>query len=348
MKPVTSAPAPVSRVRVFLALLRRDARVMRRELPSFLIRTTLQPLLFTIVFGFLLPSMGLVQGFYVSALLPGILAISVSLACLQAVALPMVVEFGLGGEIEDRLLAPVPIELIAHEKVVVGIMQGIVTALFVFPLTRLIMGPVPGLTLANAGTAVGVLVLGAAAFSALGLVLGTAISPQRVSLLFSAIIFPPQLTIISLFQVLVEYGLFNTRLGVSLVYMAIQLPLTFYLLEGFFAQIPQDYFDAAKIDGCSELGVFWRLTLPIGMPAIATTIILNLIELWNEFLYAVVLVTDDDKRTLPLGIMRFLGDKLEDIGMIATGMMIAILPVILVYAFLSERLIRGMTASVLK
>src|SRR5262249_56996521 len=93
--------------------------------------------------------------------------------------------------------------------------------------------------------------------------------------LFSAIIFPPQLTIISLFQVLVEYGLFNTRLGVSLVYMAIQLPLTFYILEAFFAQIPQDYFDAAKIDGCSELGVFWRLTLPLGLPAVITTIILN-------------------------------------------------------------------------
>jgi multiple sugar transport system permease protein/raffinose/stachyose/melibiose transport system permease protein len=166
--------------------------------------------------------------------------------------------------------------------------------------------------------------------------------------LFSAIIFPPQLTIISLFQVLVEYGLFNTRLGVALVYMAIQLPLTFYILEGFFARIPQDYFDAATLDGCSELGVFWRLTVPIGMPAIATTIILNLIELWNEFLYAVVLVTDDDKRTLPLGIMRFLGDKMEDVGMIATGMMIAIVPIILVYAVLSERLIRGMTAGVVK
>jgi multiple sugar transport system permease protein/raffinose/stachyose/melibiose transport system permease protein len=166
--------------------------------------------------------------------------------------------------------------------------------------------------------------------------------------LFSAIIFPPQLTIISLFQVLVEYGLFNTRPGLGLVYVAIQLPLTFYILEGFFAQIPQDYFDAAKIDGCSELGVFWRLTLPIGLPAIATTVILNLIELWNEFLYAVVLITDDEKRTLPLGIMRFMGDKLEDIGMIATGMMIAIIPVIVVYSFCSERMIRGMTASVLK
>ena len=186
----SSATAPVSRLRVFLALMRRDARVMRRELPSFLISTTFQPLLFTIVFGFLMPNMGLVQGFYVSALMPGILAISVSIASLQTVALPMVAEFGLGGEIEDRLLAPVPIELIAHEKVVMGVIHGLLTALFVFPLTRLIMGPVPGLTLSHAGAAVAVLILGSAAFAALGLVLGTAISPNSVSVLFSAIIGP--------------------------------------------------------------------------------------------------------------------------------------------------------------
>jgi ABC-type glycerol-3-phosphate transport system permease component len=166
--------------------------------------------------------------------------------------------------------------------------------------------------------------------------------------LFSAIVFPPQLTIISLFQVLVEYHLFNTRIGLALVYAAIQLPLTFYILEGFFARIPQDFFDAARIDGCSDYGIFWRLTVPIGLPAIATTIVLNLIELWNEFLYAVVLLTEDEKRTLPLGIMKFMGDQLQDIGMIATGMTISILPIIGLYVFFSERLIRGMTASVLK
>jgi ABC-type glycerol-3-phosphate transport system permease component len=166
--------------------------------------------------------------------------------------------------------------------------------------------------------------------------------------LFSAIIFPPQLTIISLFQVLVEYHLFNTRAGVTLVYAAIQLPLTFYLLESFFAQIPQDYYDAARIDGCTDYGLFWRLTVPLGLPAVATTVILNLIELWNEFLYAVVLLTEDEKRTLPLGIMKFMGDQLQDIGMIATGMMISILPIIAIYVFFSERLIRGMTAGVLK
>jgi ABC-type glycerol-3-phosphate transport system permease component len=162
-------------------------------------------------------------------------------------------------------------------------------------------------------------------------------------LILSTIIFPPQITIISLFQVLGEYGLLNTLTGLTLVYIATQLPLTVYILEGFFRRIPQDLFDAARLDGYSDVGVFWRITVPIGAPAVATTVILNLIYIWNEFLFAVVLLTDDDKRTLPLGIQAFLGDHLEDVGMLATGMMIAVVPVILVYVFFSERMIRGMT-----
>lgn len=166
--------------------------------------------------------------------------------------------------------------------------------------------------------------------------------------IFSTIIFPPQITIIALFQVLVEYGLFNTLTGLTLVYVSIQLPLTIFILEGFFARLPQDLFDAARMDGYSDFEIFWRITLPIRLPAIATTVILNFIHLWNEFLYAVVLITADDKRTLPLGIQKFMGDQLEDIGMIATGLMIAVIPVIVIYTFFSERLIRGMTAGAVK
>jgi multiple sugar transport system permease protein/raffinose/stachyose/melibiose transport system permease protein len=167
-------------------------------------------------------------------------------------------------------------------------------------------------------------------------------------ILFSTIIFPPQVTIISLFQILVQYGLYDTRAGLTLVYVAIQLPLTIYILESFFARIPADLFDAARIDGYSEWEIFWRVSFPIALPAIATTVILNFILLWNEFLYAVVLITEDINRTLPLGIQRFMGDQLEDIGMIATGLMIAIIPVIIVYAFFSEKLIQGMTAGAIK
>ncbi|MCB1815333.1 MAG: carbohydrate ABC transporter permease, partial [Candidatus Competibacteraceae bacterium] len=111
---------------------------------------------------------------------------------------------------------------------------------------------------------------------------------------------------------------------------------------------PQDLFDAARMDGYSDLEIFWRITVPVGMPAIITTMILNTIHLWNEFLYAVVLITDDDKRTLPLGIQKFMGDRLEDTGMIATGMMIAVIPIIIIYAVFSEKLIQGMTAGAVK
>jgi multiple sugar transport system permease protein/raffinose/stachyose/melibiose transport system permease protein len=166
--------------------------------------------------------------------------------------------------------------------------------------------------------------------------------------LFSTIIFPPQITIISLFQILVQYGLYNSKLGLTLVYVAIQLPLTIYILESFFARIPADLFDAARMDGYSDWEIFWRVALPIALPAVATTIILNFILLWNEFLYAVVLITEESNRTLPLGIQRFIGDTQEDVGMIATGLMIAIIPVIVVYAFFSEKLIQGMTAGAVK
>lgn len=166
--------------------------------------------------------------------------------------------------------------------------------------------------------------------------------------IFSTIIFPPQVTVIGLFQIMVEYGLYNSRVGLVLVYVSIQLPITIYILEAFFARIPTDLFDAARIDGYSEWSIFWRIALPVALPAISTTIILNTILLWNEFLYAVVLITEDDKRTLPLGVLRFMGDQLEDVGMIATGLMIAIVPVVLIYVFFSERLIQGMTAGAVK
>lgn len=166
--------------------------------------------------------------------------------------------------------------------------------------------------------------------------------------IFSTIILPPQITMIALFQTLARVGLYDTRLGLTLVYAAVQLPLTVYILESFFARIPADLFEAARIDGYSEWAAFWKVAFPVATPAVATVIILNTILLWNEFLYAVVLITDDAKRTLPLGIQKFMGDQLEDYGMIATGLMIAIIPVVLIYAFFSEKLIQGMTAGAVK
>jgi ABC-2 type transport system permease protein len=182
-------PAPGAR-RVFMALLMRDLVVVRREIVFFLLRTAMQPLMFTIVFGYLLPKMGFVHRGYTAALLPGVLAVSLALAAVQSVALPMVSDFGFTREIEDRLLAPVPNWLVALEKVAAGAGQGVIAAAFVLPLARLIMGPIPGLSLGHAGVIALVTLFGAVAFSVLGLYLGSIIEGAQIGLLFGVVVAP--------------------------------------------------------------------------------------------------------------------------------------------------------------
>jgi multiple sugar transport system permease protein/raffinose/stachyose/melibiose transport system permease protein len=167
-------------------------------------------------------------------------------------------------------------------------------------------------------------------------------------MLFLSVMFPPQILILSLFQILITYGLFNTLPGLVLVYVATELPVTIYLLRAFFAQIPHELEEAARIDGCSDWTMFWRVMFPMARPAVATTMILNFIYFWNEFLYAVVFITKQEIRTLPLAIQFLVSDQYFDIGMLATGLMIATLPVLLMYLFLSEWFVKGMTAGAVK
>jgi len=167
-------------------------------------------------------------------------------------------------------------------------------------------------------------------------------------LIFLSVMFPPQIMILSLFQILIKLKLFNTLPGLILVYVATELPITIYLLRAFFAQIPQELEDAARIDGCSDWSMFWRVMFPIALPAVATTFILDFIYFWNEFLYAVVFITQQEIRTLPLAIQFLVSDQYQDIGMLATGLMIATLPILIMYLFLSEWFVKGMTAGSVK
>lgn len=167
-------------------------------------------------------------------------------------------------------------------------------------------------------------------------------------LIFLSIMFPPQIMILALYQMMIKYNLYNTLLGLILVYAATELPLAIFLLRSFYQQIPRDLEEAALLDGCGDFGLFWRVMFPIARPAVSTVLVLNLIRFWNEYLYASVLVTKQEVRTLPLAIMFFLGEQYQDIGMLATGLMISSLPIIVLYIFLSERFIEGMTAGALK
>jgi ABC-type glycerol-3-phosphate transport system permease component len=166
-------------------------------------------------------------------------------------------------------------------------------------------------------------------------------------MIFAAIMLPPQVPILALFQMLVRYHLYNTLSGLILVYAASGLPVTLFLLRAFFAQIPREIEESARIEGATDWRMYWQVMFPMARPAIVAVVIINLVEFWNEFLYAVVLINQQAARTLPLGIMFFMGDREQDVGMIATGLMITILPVFVLYAVFSERITQSLVAGAL-
>jgi ABC-type glycerol-3-phosphate transport system permease component len=166
--------------------------------------------------------------------------------------------------------------------------------------------------------------------------------------IFLSIMFPPQIRLISLYQILSQYRLLDTRTGLILVYVSTQLTLTIFLLRDFFETIPKDLLDAARIDGCTEWGTFWKIAFPVVKPGLSAVAILNFVFLWTEFLFAVTFISSESKRTLPLGVIRFLGERYEDIGMVATGVMIAVIPILILYIVLSERFIQSMVIGAIK
>jgi ABC-2 type transport system permease protein len=175
----------------FLALCERDAWVtVRHELGSFLAQALLQPLFFLFVFGRVLPEIGAARPGYAAQLMPGIMALTLVLTSLQNTALPLVIEFSFTKEIEDRLLAPLPTAAVAMQKSFVAAVRGIIAALLILPLSELILPGGVNASHASWLALAGVLVVGALAAAMMGLVLGTAVPPNRISVAFAIVLTP--------------------------------------------------------------------------------------------------------------------------------------------------------------
>lgn len=161
---------------------------------------------------------------------------------------------------------------------------------------------------------------------------------------------PYPLVFIPLFALLSGLQLTNTMSGLILVYVALSIPFTVYILTGFFSSLPQEIEDAAVIDGCNDLDVFRRVMLPLASPGIITAAIFNFIALWNEFQLALIFIQDPDMRPLSLSLyslknaMTYSGDWA---GLFA-GVMIVIVPTVVLFIWLSERMISGITLGSVK
>lgn len=174
----------------FLAILRRDIVVTGREFIAFLLQVLLQPLFFLFIFGKVLPSINLTQPGFAPILLPGIVGLTVVTTALQGVTLPLVLDLGFAREIDDRLLAPLPVSLVAVEKVLFAAMRGLVAGAIIFPLAYWILGSGYQVRTDAIGTLIGIMVLTAFAGACLGLTIGTLVKPEQIGLMFSLIFTP--------------------------------------------------------------------------------------------------------------------------------------------------------------
>lgn len=182
------APArpPVSRV--FGAMLLRDFIVLRRELPSFLLRVAVQPLFMLFVFGRIAPDLGYASTEYAQLLFPGLLALFTVMTSMQGIAAPLMVEFGYTREIEDRILAPLPVTVVGLEKIVFATATSLGAGVLMFPIGYLVLGSVPWRTGALPLLVV-VLLLGAVVGAGLGLLMGAAVPPEKIGLMLT-LVFP--------------------------------------------------------------------------------------------------------------------------------------------------------------
>jgi raffinose/stachyose/melibiose transport system permease protein len=162
------------------------------------------------------------------------------------------------------------------------------------------------------------------------------------------LIAPTQLIGISLLQWVKTLHIFGTYFSLIFPYAAFGMPVAVLILSGFFRQLPRELEDAALIDGANEFVAFLRIMVPLIRPAIATVIIFNGIGIWNDFFLPLVLAYTPDIQTLPLGILNLYGAYSSEWGEIFAAVIIASLPVIIAYFFLTKQFISGLSAGAVK
>jgi raffinose/stachyose/melibiose transport system permease protein len=161
------------------------------------------------------------------------------------------------------------------------------------------------------------------------------------------IMIPIRLGTVSILRLVVAMNLVNTLLALILVYTAMGLPLTIFILTQFMRQVPREMKEAARIDGASEYRVFW-LVLPLVRPAVAAVAVFTMIPIWNDLWFPLILAPGERTKTVTLGAQQFLGQFVSDWNAVLSSLTLAMVPILILYIIFSRQLIRGLTAGAVK
>lgn len=155
---------------------------------------------------------------------------------------------------------------------------------------------------------------------------------------------PAQVNMIPLYGIVDSLGLLNSLLGLILVSTTSFMPIVVFIVAGFMKTIPKSMIEASAMDGASEWQIYSRIVLPLSAPAMATAAIFVGVMVWNDLLYPLLFVASPEKKTLPLSLLDFQGEYFTNYPMIFSGVLIASIPMIILYIFLQRYFIEGMTA----
>jgi raffinose/stachyose/melibiose transport system permease protein len=159
---------------------------------------------------------------------------------------------------------------------------------------------------------------------------------------------PMHVTLIPVFKMTIDMGLYDKIWALPGPYVAFALPMSVFILTNFMNGIPREIEQAAEIDGCGKFGIFFRIIMPLSKAGISTLCIYNGINFWNEYAFVKTLTQSIKSQTLPMAMGNFKGEHSMNIPMVLTVLVLSVLPMIILFCFLQEKLVKGMTAGAVK
>ena len=165
-----------------------------------------------------------------------------------------------------------------------------------------------------------------------------------IAYFLAGLMLPVRLGILPIFYLLGSIGLVDSRLGLVLVYAASGVPFSIFILSAFFRGLPNELEEAARIDGAGEFRIFARVMTPLVKPAIATVVVFRFVPLWNDFFFPLVLLRTTDRYTLPVGLTQFFGEFQTNWSALFAGLVIATVPLVVLFLAATKQIVEGLTA----
>ncbi|WP_010276726.1 carbohydrate ABC transporter permease [Paenibacillus senegalensis] len=163
-----------------------------------------------------------------------------------------------------------------------------------------------------------------------------------LGLLSAGLMFSPQVSLIPLYKLVQNLGIHDTHWALILPYVAFRISMTVLLIRSFFLKIPKELEESAYLEGCSSLGIFFRIFVPLSKPIIWTTVLLTAYWTWNEFLFAIIFIDSNSMKTITSGLLAFRDALYTDWGVLMAGLVISALPLVLLFIFMQKHFVRGL------